>query len=72
MPPKMLVGRQDCLHKMLAISRGRQDCLHFMSTPACLPTFYVGNPACLPTFLEAFPPPVREGLILLNIKQGIL
>ena len=31
MPPKML-EMQDCLHKMLAISRGRQDCLHFMST----------------------------------------
>ena len=63
MPPKISVGMQDCLHKMLAISIGRQDCLHFKSTmlPA-LPTFYVGNPACLPPFLEAFPPPVREGL----------
>ena len=29
---KMLVGRQDCLHRILAISRGRQDRLrNFMS-----------------------------------------
>ena len=34
----------------------------YVDDPACLPTFYVGNHACLPTFLEAFPPPVREGL----------
>ena len=47
MPLKMLVGRQDCLHKMLAISRSRQDCLPFMSTT--LPAYShsnLGNPAC--------------------------
>ena len=31
-PPKMLVGRRDCLYKMLTISRGRQGCLHYMFT----------------------------------------
>ena len=63
-PPKMLVGRQDCLHKAWV---GRQDRrLKCIGNPACLhkfPTFYVGNPAYLPTFLEAFPQQVREELI---------
>ena len=55
--------RQKCLQKF-----GRQAGLltFHVDGPACLylRKLYVGNPACLQTFLEAFPPPVREGVIL--------
>ena len=53
MSPKMLVGRQDCLHKMLALSEaGIGLPTFYVDDPACL---QVVNFACLPTFLEALP-----------------
>ena len=46
MPPKMLVGRRDCLHKMLV---GRRDCLHKMLVGRrdCLHKMLVGRRDCL-------------------------
>ena len=61
-PPKMLVGRQDCLHNMLAILLEAGRIAYILCRRPCLPTLNVKIPACLPTFLEGFPPPVREGL----------
>ena len=49
MPTKMLVGRQNCLHKMLAIWVGRKAgwISYILCRRSCLPTYILCRQSCL-------------------------